>query len=243
MARSTQQLRELYKPPCQVTNRVGALEAWQAFDEWLRAFDYAARPGDTAFRNCRRITGGTGYSLHAYFFNGVIAFWNWVRDGLGRSIGIGLACDVNWRSNPYGPRLVTDMPRAMVDGICAIRTNSGAVVFRSGVYYSGNKDPMHYEIVASPAELATGIDLATLPRRINDDPMTREEEEMLYWYNVEGISAVFLTNGLETRTLTPEAFGHLKNLGRIRQIQDGPIPLELHRWWQQNTAGANVPND
>jgi hypothetical protein len=45
--------------------------------------------------NCRAITGGTDYSLHAY----------------------GIAGDFWWDLNPYGSTLVTNMPQGMVDEI------------------------------------------------------------------------------------------------------------------------------
>jgi peptidoglycan hydrolase-like protein with peptidoglycan-binding domain len=85
--------------------------------------------------NCRKITGGSGYSLHAY----------------------GIAADLNWSTNPYGSRLVTDMPGAMIADIKAIRTNNGKQVFRWGGDYKGNKDAMHFEVICTPADLATGL--------------------------------------------------------------------------------------
>jgi hypothetical protein len=116
-----------------VDNRT--LDAVAALDAVLARWNYWTRREDTGAYNCRQITGGTNYSLHAY----------------------GIALDINWQSNPYGPTLITDMPQGMVDEIKAIRTNQGAVVWRWGGDYSGNKDAMHYEVVASPAELAAGI--------------------------------------------------------------------------------------
>lgn len=85
--------------------------------------------------NCRKITGGTGYSLHAY----------------------GIALDICWNTNPYGPVLKTDMPPAMVDEILAIRTNNGQQVWGWGGNYRGNKDAMHFEIVCTPGDIRTGI--------------------------------------------------------------------------------------
>ena len=68
-----------------------------------------------------------------------------------------IALDINWTTNPYGRVLRTDMPRAMVDDILAIRTNNGKQVWTWGGDWSGNKDAMHYQIACSPADLATGI--------------------------------------------------------------------------------------
>jgi hypothetical protein len=113
--------------------------AFLALNECLRRHDYRAHPGQTGAYNCRPITGGTGYSLHAY----------------------GIAADINWSANPYGRRLVTDMPRAMIADVKAIRANNGARVFRWGGDYRGNKDAMHFEVICTPADLATGIRGAT----------------------------------------------------------------------------------
>lgn len=109
--------------------------AVEALNRVLAAHGYETRRADTGAYNCRRITGGTGYSLHAY----------------------GIALDINWSTNPYGKRLVTDMPREMVDDILAITTVTGARVWEWGGDWSGNKDTMHYELDCAPADLASGI--------------------------------------------------------------------------------------
>ena len=159
---TTTRLRVLWGPPCpasdlvtipvygagHITIRKSTRAAWEALSDVLRWADYKTRAGDTGAYNCRKITGGRGYSLHAY----------------------GIAADLNWSSNPYGPVLHTDMPASMVNAITDIRTHSGAQVFRWGGSYSGNKDAMHYEIVCSPADLATGIDDATVKGRTPSGP-------------------------------------------------------------------------
>lgn len=85
-------------------------------------------------------------------------------------------------SNPYGAELKTDMPRAMVDEITAIRTHGGLPVWRWGGSYHGNKDAMHFEIVASPAELAAGIQGQPTPVVVhapaNPDPTRPPIEEV-----------------------------------------------------------------
>jgi mannosyl-glycoprotein endo-beta-N-acetylglucosaminidase len=50
------------------------------------------------------------------------------------------------------------MPSKMVAAIKAIRTKGGAPVFRWGGDFAGVKDAMHFEVVASPHELSSGID-------------------------------------------------------------------------------------
>lgn len=153
---TTTQLRAAWGPPCQAAstrvtvalNGDGRITvdrrtqaAFTALNACLKAHGYRTRRNDTGAYNCRRITGGTGYSLHAF----------------------GIACDINWSSNPYGRKLITDMPPAMVAAIKAIRTRNGRQVFGWGGDYRTNKDAMHFEAVCSPKDLATGIDPATVP--------------------------------------------------------------------------------
>lgn len=154
--RSTAALRSIWGPPCSSGRMVrvvlwccdGAsivvdrrtVKAWAAFDAIAKKYNYKFRPADTGAYVCRKITGGTGYSLHAY----------------------GIAGDFNWQTNPYFGYPVSktghcDMPDAMVEEIRSLKTNNGAWVFGWGGDYSSIKDFMHYEIVASPEELATGI--------------------------------------------------------------------------------------
>jgi hypothetical protein len=164
--RTTSQLRDTWAPACSPTVvrdlvpgiRISidsrCVEAFSALGCVLQAWDYHVRREDTGAYNCRLITGGSGYSLHAY----------------------GIAIDINWNSNPYRAdnRLVTDMPSGMVSDIRRIRTKGGHTVFRWGGDYQNVKDAMHYEVVASPTELATGIDWATVtqPARDQDDPQS-----------------------------------------------------------------------
>lgn len=148
---TTSQLRSVWGPACNVrleryAFRAGAgvvsvdariVDAVRALDACLLAHRYATRAADTGAFVCRQITGGTGYSLHAY----------------------GIAIDINWQTNPYSAanRLVTDMPAAMVADITAMRTATDAPVWGWGGNYRTVKDAMHFEIVCTPADLATGI--------------------------------------------------------------------------------------
>jgi hypothetical protein len=150
--RSTAELRILWAPACTppfarytlhgggvVTVDVLVVDALKALNAVLIDWDYRTRRADTGAYNCRQITGGTNYSLHAY----------------------GIAVDLNWSTNPYGRTLVTDMPIGMIEAIEGIRTAGGVQVWRWGGRYSNNKDAMHFEVVASPAELARGIQSQT----------------------------------------------------------------------------------
>lgn len=161
MSRSTEQLRQLWNPPVpenQMRRRWIAhglrlwvhpltIEAWGALDCVMLAHDYrvmgnSKEQWNTGGYNNRPITGGTKPSLHA----------------------AGIAADYNASRNPYRAdnRLVTDMPRKMVDDILRIRTRGGAGVFRWGGDFTTVKDAMHYEVVASPDELRQRIDWSTV---------------------------------------------------------------------------------
>lgn len=125
--------------------------AAEAFESWERVrarHGYDVHPaypeGDTGSYNCRHIGNDEDrpWSVHAW----------------------GCAIDVNWNSNPDGSRLRTDIPQAMRDDLHALRTRSGAPVFRWGGDWDRDPrtghsyyDAMHWEIVATPAELASGV--------------------------------------------------------------------------------------
>jgi hypothetical protein len=119
--------------------------AWRALGRVLRRHRYVVRPEVTGCYVCRKITGGTAPSSHA--------------PGIGR--------DVNWDTNPYRTdRLVTDMPRPMIEEGEAIVTRAGVKVFRWGGDWDGrpetphsNYDGMHWEIIATPEELQAGFDV------------------------------------------------------------------------------------
>lgn len=87
----------------------------------------------------------------------------------------GTAIDINPDTNPYSPKhinkLITDMPRAMIAEIKRIKTKGygGVKVFRWLGEAITIKDAMHFEVIASPTELATGIDMG---RGIWDEPTT-----------------------------------------------------------------------
>lgn len=168
--RSTQQMREAWAPPCRAADMIQrplvpgvwitcerrASEAFAALGYVLQWSGYHIRSGpeDTGCYNPRPITGGDAYSLHAY----------------------GIALDANATTNPYRrDRLVTDYPPSVVAAVLRIRTNRGVVVFRWGGDFDGDPerpdgvyDAMHWEIQATPAELAAGIDWRTVERPLLD---------------------------------------------------------------------------
>lgn len=119
-----------------------------ALDACLRHWNYGTDASQTGAYNCRKNTSGNDDSTHAY----------------------AIALDLNWRRNPYGKRLVTDMPPTMVEAICRIKTMNGKQVWNWGGYWTGNKDAMHFECVCRPVDLATGIDPRTVPGSSSQPP-------------------------------------------------------------------------
>lgn len=162
---TTTRMRKAWHPPCKirparftfhsgvaVTVDVRTLAVWERVDDIMAIHRYYPRNGQTWGYACRKITGGTGHSLHAF----------------------GIAVDVNSLSNPYGRKLVTDMPMAMVEAIEAITTVDGVPVVGWGGRYSKNKDAMHFEVICTPAELARGLRGSPLPEE-DDMPLTDED--------------------------------------------------------------------
>lgn len=117
-----------------------AVPAFHALADCFKRHNYHVRKAGVY--NCRKITGGSVLSSHAF----------------------AIAIDVNWDTNPYTNKLVTDMPEAMTDEIQNIRTIEGDRVWRWGGDWDNrpetphrNYDAMHFEIIATPAQLKAGI--------------------------------------------------------------------------------------
>ena len=127
-----------------VTVKASIVEATKALNAILVRYNYRTQAHHTGAMNCRKKVGGSGWSNHSY----------------------GTAIDINWQRNPYSSRLRTDMPLSMPRDICRIRTNNGRQVWNWGGYWRGSKDAMHYEIVCSPRDLATGINWGTVSGRV-----------------------------------------------------------------------------
>lgn len=164
---TTSTLRREYAPACSGKGSL-YIPAYVALNACLKEARYEPERHHTGAMNCRKITNGTGYSLHAYGPGDAFTFWNGLRIG-----ATSLAVDINWLDNPYGTRLVTDMPMSMIHAVEAIRTNSGAVVWRWGGRYINNKDAMHFEIVCSLSALKSGINWRTVPGYVAPSPKPR----------------------------------------------------------------------
>jgi hypothetical protein len=121
------------------------VDAWSAAERALIAtgYDKASIVGSY---NCRDIEGGAGRSLHAFRLALDID------PGPNRRQGKGAKMD--WSK--------CKITRDQVKAVEAIRTRSGAQVFRSGVVFK-NPDPMHFQIVCRKADIDSGINWKTVP--------------------------------------------------------------------------------
>lgn len=117
-------------------------EAWKAFEFVRNNWGYKLTGNDTGFYNCRKINHNPNnpWSAHAW----------------------ATALDINWLENPAGNKLITDIPDGMISQLKGIRTVSGAKVFRWGGDFVSFKDAMHWELIANPLDLNTGIDWSTV---------------------------------------------------------------------------------
>lgn len=92
---------------------------------------YAYRAADTGAYNCRKISGSSSWSWHAW----------------------AIAVDANWQTNPYTSPLRTDRPQWERD-----RWNRFG--FAGGWDYDGAKDAMHAEFMGTPAQAAQLLEVA-----------------------------------------------------------------------------------
>lgn len=132
---------------------------WEIWETIRAKHGYKLDGNDTGFYNCRHIRHNPRlpWSSHAW----------------------ATALDVNWLENPAGSKLVTDIPRAMIDELLSVHTESGAPVWmwggdwdRDGSSLDHNYiDAMHWETIAHPKDLATGF-------VINGNQIVREDSNM-----------------------------------------------------------------
>lgn len=131
------------------------IPAWEALEQVRKEFGYTPTGTDTGFYNCRHMRHDPKlpWSAHAW----------------------ATALDWNWLQNPAGSKLVTDMPKSMIRKLQSLQTNSGAWVFMWGGDWDRDPatshsyyDAMHWEVIAHPLDLATGIKSIDLPGGTND---------------------------------------------------------------------------
>lgn len=125
--------------------RAEAVLPFMAYEQIRAAWSYPLTGNDTGIYSCRHMNHDSSKPM---------SYHSW-----------GMALDINWLENPAGNKLVTDIPKGMRDEIIALRTNSNARVFRWGGDWDWDGvssdhsfiDAMHWEVVAHPLDLDTGI--------------------------------------------------------------------------------------
>jgi hypothetical protein len=125
-----------------------AIRAFRALGRIMVRRGYVIRRDVTGCYNCRPITGGTAPSAHSQ----------------------AIALDVNWDTNPYRlDKVVTDVPRALVEEVQSLTTDQGVKAFRWGGDWDGrpdtrqsNYDAMHWEIICTPEEMRAGFSIPAI---------------------------------------------------------------------------------
>lgn len=132
--------------------------AFNRLEQIRRKWDFHQNGVDTGFYNCRRMRHDPSlpFSVHAW----------------------ACALDWDWLQNPAGNKLVTNMPKGMIAELQRMMTRSGAYVFmwggdwdRSPLTGHNYYDAMHWEVIAHPTDLATGIADTTPPQPVMEDTM------------------------------------------------------------------------
>ena len=126
-----------------------AVPAFAALSAVFASLGYMLDGADSGAYNCRKIGGTSVYSSHAW----------------------ATAIDVNWLENPAGKQLTVDplMPPELPGVVAGLSCADGTPVFRWGGDWDRDPstvhryyDAMHWEVIAPPSSIATGIVSATL---------------------------------------------------------------------------------
>lgn len=128
------------------------VEAWSAAEAVLLAHGYG-QASNVGSYNCRKISGSTRYSLHAYRCAiDVDAPQNWLQ---------GRGSTMDWSR--------AKLTKEQVRQVEKIRLNNGEQAFRNG-YVFRNPDPMHFQISASRAAFVSGVNWATVDGKAPPPP-------------------------------------------------------------------------
>ena len=204
------------------TNRE-IIPAVALLDAVFQRFGYKVKSAGSY--NYRKITGGTVFSPHAW----------------------ALAIDINPASNPYTGTLVTDIALPLIEDVYTIRA-ANQRVWKWGGDWDGDWnfdehtvfDAMHFEIIATPAELAAGVYFS--------DEINQPEVEMLKFgdkglavYDMKaGLSGYFKDEAIFFSSADPQLFD-APMVETVKQFQrnyglavtgniDGVTAVEIRSW-------------
>lgn len=208
----TSGLRKLWAPGCEDAHGDEIVAMWSAIDDVMIHHGYVPRPGYTSAANCRAITGGKLLSIHSFYDRRRRYTFRSSAPGHPVTIPVAAAVDINSDKNPYGPRLVTDMPEAMWRDWLRVRCNNGAQLLVWGGLFTPNHDAMHIQPGCGPADIRTGIDRSTLPDPTpTPAPEPMEDDDAMLIYTLEpgagddgGMS--FAVQGNRRRHLGPDEY-------------------------------------
>ncbi len=145
------------------------VEAWSAAERVLIAHGYGAASNVGSY-NCRKISGSSRYSLHAYRCAiDVDAPQNWLQ---------GRGSTMNWSR--------AKLTKEQVLAVESIRLNNGEQAFRNG-YVFRNPDPMHFQISASREAFKSGVNWKTVDGNAPPPPPPGGGTEMFCEYK-DGMS-------------------------------------------------------
>jgi hypothetical protein len=171
-----------------VTVRAAIVEATKALNQCLVVWNYRTRRADTGAFVCRQKVSGNGWSNHSY----------------------ATAIDINWQLNPYGGSR-HHIPKDLAAAICRIRTKNGRQVWNWGGYWGGTRDWMHFEIVCTPRDIATGINWNTVAGFKPSKPAPKVD-----WAGVRRYAATILLPQVQS---LPNLNGNSKNKNQIIVLQ------------------------
>ena len=145
------------------------VEAWSAAERVLLTHEYG-QASNVGSYNCRKISGSSRYSLHAYRCAvDVDAPQNWLQ-GKGNTM--------NWSR--------AKLTKEQVLSVQKIRLNNGEQAFRNG-YVFHNPDPMHFQISASREAFVSGVNWSTVHGDVLPPPPPGGGTEMFCQYK-DGMS-------------------------------------------------------
>lgn len=203
-------------------------QIWRAMGAVLLHYGYEFRETAGGTLSCRRITGGSRTTLHAH---GVAGDWNPSKNRYRISSGV-----IQWGKH-------TDMPSAMVRAIEAIRMTNGRHPLEWGGRWWNIKDPMHYQLDQTKANLAP-VNLASLPAgawakylAFEKGAPLPEGEEMLYGLDIGKTGDPSLSDSPAHRVLQAFLVAQGQDLGEWGPHGDGvdgapgdDTRAGLHRW-------------